>query len=161
MKTLIVGLFFLSLTNLITAQNKDYLNSVNAQNNAGQIEQLQKQAAIFNISELESFEKNIETTYKVTFENPNGKLVATYNNLGVILQTVEEYRNVKSTKQIIANILKSHPNWIVEGNVFKIAYSSLREPKKTLEVRLKKEKKTVTVFFNLSCKTGEILYAKN
>lgn len=160
MKVLFISLLFLNFTSL-SAQNNDYLNSVNAQNNLQQIKQLQKKAANFNIFKLESFEKNAETTYQVTFENPNGKLVATYDRTGIILKTVEEYKDVKSPKQVTINVLKSHPDWMVEGNIYKIGYSSVKKSTKTLEVLLKKGKETEIVLFNLSCRTNEILYAKN
>lgn len=161
MKTLIIGLFFLSLTNLTTAQNKNYLNSINAKNTAKQIVQLQKRAANFNIKSLESFENNIEATYDVTFENSIGKIVATYNNGGVILKTIEEYKNVKSPKQVRLDILKSHPNWIIVGNILKIDYSRIEKPKKSFNVTISKGNKNQTIYFDLSHRLDEILFVKN
>ena len=97
MKTLLTALLFLSFT-ILTAQNKEYLHGVNTQNNAKQIMQLQIKAANFDVKKLESFEKNVATTYNVTFKNPNGKIIATYNSFGIILKTIEEYKNVKMEK---------------------------------------------------------------
>lgn len=161
MKTLIFGLFFLSLTNLTTAQNENYLNNVTTKNTVKQIDQLQKKAANFNVKSLESFEKNIETAYNVTFENPNGKIIATYNNEGVIIKTVEVYKNVKSPKQVSLDILKSHPNWIIVGNIFKIDYSSIEKSKKTLNVIVKKGKENQTIHFDLNNKSSEKFFVKN
>ena len=161
MKTLIIGLFFLSLTNLTTAQNANYLKTISSKKNAKQIVQLQKKAANFNIKDLESYEKNAEVTYNVTFENPNGKIIATYNKSGIILKTTEEYKNIKSPKHIRIEILKKHPNSIIVGNIYKVIYSTLNQPEKSLEIKIKNDKKTEIVYFNLNQKSNEILFVKN
>lgn len=160
MKTLLIALFIFSITNL-SAQNKNYLKSVTTKTNATQIVQLQNKAAKFNIKTLEAYEKNAKTTYTVTFKNPNGKIIATYNNKGVIVKTIEEYVNVKSSKQVVVEVLKSYPKSMIVGNIYKILYSNKEKSKKLLEIIIKKENKVETVFFDLGQKTNDFLLVKN
>jgi hypothetical protein len=161
MKTLITSLFFLSLTTLLSAQNETYLEKVLLKKNALQVEQLQIQTANFDITTLSAYEKEAKTTYDVTFKNPKGKIVATYNSRGFIIKTVENHLDVKSPLKVRIEISKKYPGWYAVSNVLKINYSNEFRVRKELEMKIKKGDLIKILSFDFNEINNEKLLVKN
>lgn len=136
MKTLVTGLFLLGLTITLYAQdpkpieleevvlvntNYKYLNSTDAEDLPIPVNELQIQAATFDIKTLDIYADEYDY-YEVYFIIPEGKILATYDNVGNIMRTIERYSDVKLPKPIQQSVAKRFPSWQVTKDIYLVQY---------------------------------------
>ncbi|MBT8304804.1 MAG: DUF3450 domain-containing protein, partial [Bacteroidia bacterium] len=110
MKSLITGLLFVGLTSLGVAQNNGieqvelsevnvtplnltYLNTVQDTDTPEKVKELENVASRYDVTESPVFNKKFEA-YEVIFKETDGKIVATYDQNGKILSSMERFSNV-------------------------------------------------------------------
>jgi len=165
MKTLLIGLLFLGFTSLTYAQtnggiqaeklddvvisplNISYLNTVKDENTPQVARQLENKAGRFDITESPVFDRNFEA-YEVIFnENSEnkGRIVATYDNKGKILSSMERFKDVALPPAVRNSVYKSYPGWTILNDTYLVSYYENRAVKKTYKLKIKKDntKKTL------------------
>lgn len=160
MKKLLIGIFFLGLTNLAFAQssseagsilelegvtimpaNMGYLSIVSSGLKSVKVASLQRAAASHDITKTSIYKRKLRF-YEFTFRQQDGYLVATYDSNGKIMKSNERYKDVVFPKPVRQSIYKAFPGWYSEANQYVVSFTSGREAKKVIKVKLVKEGKT-------------------
>jgi hypothetical protein len=162
MKKIVIGLFVLGLTSHIYAQdpvlteqlpevvvvhNYKYLNSAKTEEVAIPVEQLQLKVSDFNVKDLDIYSDENEL-YDVYFIIPEGKVLASYNNDGDLLRTIERYKNIDLPTSIKLSIAERFPNWSISKNLYLVNYFESGTMKKLYKLTLKNGDQRIKVKLN-------------
>lgn len=138
MKTCILGLMLLGLTNLTFSQNEVAINDVNSSielpeittnrttttshadgivfHQASQrITAFQNAVSKYDITSNAIYTPKKTATYTVVFKEANNVITNVYNHEGDAISSVQNYKNVRLPITISASILKDYPNWSITG----------------------------------------------
>ena len=74
--------------------------------------------------------------YKVSFYIPDGHIVAAYNSEGVVLYTIEKFKNAKLPKPVINSVNEKFPGWTVTKDVYKLSYTEKEGVRKMYKITL-------------------------
>ncbi|NNF19906.1 MAG: hypothetical protein HKN61_09005 [Flavobacteriaceae bacterium] len=145
MKTTVYGLYLLGLTNLMFAQetpsigaklpigavelagvtvkplNLTYVNAVQDDHTPEQVKALENEAARYNIRESEVFNHDFEA-YEVVFEQSNGSIIATYDQKGKIISSLERFKNVALPYHIRNAVYNKYPGWSIARDIYLVTY---------------------------------------
>ncbi len=167
MKKLLIGIFFLGLTNLAFAQASSeergtlelegitvmpanmayYTNVLNGGIKALKVLELQKIVASFDITTSSIYDgKN--RRYHFEFNHKDGNVSTTFNGNGRIMKSFERYKNIAFPLTVRNSIYKAFPGWSAEANTYIVSYNSGQDAKKVLKVKLKKEGETKRIKVN-------------
>ena len=164
MKNVILGLFILGLTTQIHAQdpvineqlpevyvvhNYKYLSSTNSEEVAIPVEELHLKVSDFDIKNLDIYSDENEF-YDVYFFIPEGKVLASYNENGDLLSTVERYRDIQLPTSVLESINERFPNWSASKNVYLVNYHEFGKTKKIYKITLENGKQRIRVKVNAS-----------
>lgn len=156
MKKLIIGLFILGLTTQIYAQdpitlpeivivkNYKYLSSVNSEDLAIPVEKLQMKASEFNIKDLDVYSDENDL-YDVYFFIPKGKILASYNDKGELLSTVERYSDIKLPRLVTEAVIKRFPKWNISKNIYLVNYNDSGNTRKLYKLTLENGNQRIRV----------------
>lgn len=109
------------------------------------VKDLQLKLATFDVTKEEFYSDEYDS-YNVSFYIPKGYAVATYDNDGSLLRTIERYKNVKLPLAVSRALVERFPNWIVDKDIYKVSYSEPKwESKKTYKLKLSNGGKTIRV----------------
>lgn len=157
MKNLLIGIFFLGLTTLtysqslettseikleavtLTPLNLSYINAVKDKDTPIRVVNLENKVARYDITEQPIYGKNFEA-YEVVFEETNGRkgrIIATYDNNGKVLTTMERFQNVSLPPSVRNAVSKAYPDWIVQNDMYLVSYYSGDKISKMYRVRIK------------------------
>ena len=172
MKTCIIGLLLLGLTNLTQGQNnlaytnthidhapQHYTSNVSSLKNKAFVTAFNKKAlpivvqkmrdiaARFNIEHLESYTHKEKAVYDVVFNEGSHKIEAVYNHKGELMASKEHYKSISLPYSISAKISQENPGWAFSDTSCMITYKKSEPNQVVYKVTLKKdqEKKTVTL----------------
>ena len=144
MKTQLLGLFCLGLTNLMIAQNDlavlntsqnnyittksvsknvDYKIAVDSKDMSKYILKFQNLVANYNIKSESLYNEKRAGTYTVTFREGKSEIIAEYNNEGKIITCNESYSDIKLPYAISSKIVKENPEWKMKTVTCEINYS--------------------------------------
>lgn len=138
MKKLMLSLLVLGLTTQIYAQdptlfpavhivhNYKYLSSVDSNDTAIPVEQLQLKISDFNVKELDIYADEHDL-YDVYFMIPEGKILASYDKDSNLLRTIERYKDIHLPIPVLKVIKKRFPNWSVTKNIYLVNYHNSGE----------------------------------
>lgn len=158
MKSILLGLICLGLTNLgfsqtkvnveqvklaevtVTPFNYTYLNHVGNENTPERVKNLQKIVSKFDIKESDVFDAKMDA-FEVIFEQSDDKIIATYDNDGNIIKSYERFNNVLLPDPIRKAIYKSYPEWSLHSDSYLVNYFEGKDAKKYYKVQLRKDKK--------------------
>ena len=152
MKKLILGLLVFGLTTQFYAQvindgmlpevevramNYKYLNSVDNTSAPVQIKLLEREVANYNVLESDLYSDEYDT-YSVSFYIPEGRIVAVYDDEGILIRTIEKFQNIKVPKDVSKSVAKRFPGFIISKDTYKVSYHrdggvSIQEYKLTLK----------------------------
>lgn len=170
MKTFLIGVFFLGITNIaivqdnnsdktskgsstattnLTSINSKYFKAVNHHDTPTRVTKMQNIAKEYNIKGAAVYKKNKTSTYDVVFEESNCKIVATYNAKGIIVRSLETFKNMKLPYSILSDIIKNHPQWRLTGNTQTIDYHEIEGSHLTYTINNQNNKETKTLKFKL------------
>ena len=159
MKKLIFGLFLMGLTTQVYAQdptqstqleevyvvhNYKYLSSTNSEDIAIPVQELQLKVSDFDVKELDVYSEENDL-YDVYFIIPEGKILASYNEKGVLLSTAERYKDIKLPSPVRKAIHKRFPNWSLSKNVYLVNYHESGNSRKIYKVTLENSGKKIKV----------------
>lgn len=159
MKKLIIGLFLIGLTVQSFAQNPiqlpevyivhnyKYLSSVNSEDIAMPVEELQIKMSDFNVKELDIYSDEYDL-YDVYFIIPEGKVLASYDNEGNLLRTIERYKNINLPQSVIEAVTKRFPNWAISKNIYLVNYHDSGKVRKLYKLTLENGDRRIKVKLN-------------
>ncbi|MBJ2175688.1 hypothetical protein JBL43_15655 [Aureibaculum sp. A20] len=129
-------------------------------NDFGDFEMIESYAIPIEIIEEDVFvNRNIETdedyeTYQITLKGNKGEIVATYNKDGELLNTVEEFKNIKPSPEVRNAMGKAFPDWFIKKDYYKLTHFSGKEQKERYKFIIEKGKQKKVVYMD---EKGEIL----
>ena len=119
------------------ALNFNYLTNIKANEASFIIAQLQRLVANFDIKTSSVYDNSEAATYNVVFKNNQGEIVATYNNEGKILSTVEKYEDVVIPVNLRIAISKQFPGWAFQSNTYLISYTENNGISKKYKIKIR------------------------
>ncbi len=173
MKKLVLGLLIFGLTSqFMFAQilelpevkvdvNCKYLDAIESADVSEAVLYLEKEVAFYDVKESNLYEVNESSFYKddyeytISFNIPEGKIVAAYDKNGTIIRTMERFNNVKLPKSVTIAIMDRFPKWRIVEDVYRVNYfGKSGMAKKSYKVKLKNKDKWMTAKFD---ENGEFL----
>jgi len=159
MKTFLIGLIFLGFTSLghsqvngetkvkeealdvitVTRLNLSYLKKVQDENTPKRVKALENRAARYDITESPVFDRKFES-YEVLFEQTKGRIVATFDQEGKIINSLERFDDVLLPPEVRNTIFKEYPGWSIHKDMYLVSYYHDKDVKKTYKVQIRKEK---------------------
>ena len=157
MKTLITGLLFVGLTTLgfsqtngiqqvelsevyVTPLNLTYLRTVQDEDTPETVKNLENKASRYDITEAPIFDRKFEA-YEVIFKDSNGKIVATYDENGKILSSLERFKDILLPEKVRNSVHKNFPDWQLHSDTYLVSYFLDKEVKRVYKVQLRKDGK--------------------
>ena len=159
MKKLFINLIALGLTGLCYAQasiadakevtltgvtvtplNLSYLNSVEEETMPEFVKNLENKAARYDITDSPLYGQNFEA-YEVIFSHTNGSIVATYDQYGKIIESMEQFKNITLPYDVRNKIYKENPGWSIHTDAYLVTYFHDKGVKKICKVQLRKDGK--------------------
>ncbi len=125
----------------VTSPNYDYLAMVQDRNTPKTVIGLERKAASFDLKESPVYNK-IDKAYEVFFSNSKGRIVATYDDKGKILTSVEKFGNVVAPGPIRNTIYQAYPEWTMSENTYRVTYFHNKRVKKTYHFQISKGDET-------------------
>ena len=141
MKKVILLLIAVFALNLATAQTQEitleninirplnltYLKSVQDKNTPAFVKALESKAARFDITESPIFDREFES-YEVVFDavkkdGADGTIMATYDQDGKIINSVERYKNVSLPKAVREACQAEYPDFKIQKDVYLVSYN--------------------------------------
>ena len=122
---------------IVTSPNSDYLAMVQDKNTPETVKRLERKAASFDILESPVYNK-IDKAYEVFFSNSKGRIVATYDDEGKILTSVEKFANVVVPGPIRNTVYQTYPDWTMNENTYRVTYFHNKGVKKTYHFQISK-----------------------
>ncbi|NNC50395.1 MAG: hypothetical protein HKO01_07665 [Flaviramulus sp.] len=134
----------------LNSNNSKYLSQVKHKETPIKVEKLQNIVAKFNIEDAKVYNTNYNGTYDVTFDETNSKIVATYNANGEIIESSEEFKNVRLPNTLIKTVLNEYPQWRLVGNTQSVHYKEDKGVTKIYAIDVTDGNKKKTLKFKLT-----------
>jgi len=170
MRTQVIGLLFLGITSLMTAQtsaddinvddeinnvelnnlvisaNSKYMNKAYDENASNTIKNLEQIVASFKIKNTSTYSSEFDS-YLVNFRNDKTAINTVYNSDGTILSSNEKFKDVLMPHTVRQALYKEYPGWTIHKNSYHVSYSENRNVKKLYKIQVRKdgEKKNLKV----------------
>ncbi|ULC58192.1 hypothetical protein MBM09_09705 [Flaviramulus sp. BrNp1-15] len=161
MKTSLLGLIFLGLTNLTFSQNQmafnntntsDYLVVKKANTNAIISNQVSKRITTFqdvvskyDITSNSIYTPNIPATYTVVFEEANNVITNHYGHDGEVISSYQKFEDIRLPNNLSADILKTYPGWSIIAVHCSIKYEKDKPTVVSYKVKINKGTKSKTI----------------
>jgi hypothetical protein len=134
-----------ALPETVISINYKYINAVNDQNSAQEVQMLEKEVALYNLKNSELYQDDYDSYY-VSFYIPEGKIVAAYNKDGKIIRTIEKFKNTKLPTNVLNSVSQRFPGWDLTKDVYEVIYHNKKGvTKQQYKVTLKNGEKTLKV----------------
>lgn len=133
----------------IYGKNASYINNSAYLNEPLVVSKLKKEVAVFNIKNVEGYNRKEPSTYNVTFKNGQGFISATYNHNGEIIQTQEKYYNVVLPVSLRVELSKNYPDWSFDKVTYVTSFKNDLMLESEYIVKLKKGSRTKSVNISL------------
>ena len=127
---------------VITAYNYKYLSAVKHSEAPVPIQRLEREVADFRVTETDAYLDEYDT-YVVTFQIPDGKIVAVYDKDGDIIKTIERFKQFQLPESIRMNLKTDFPNWEVVKDVYMVTYTTKTGARKMYKIKLKNGDETI------------------
>jgi hypothetical protein len=122
--------------------NYKYLNQINHKADPVPVRLLQKEAAGYIVQDQDFYQDDY-SHYTVSFYIPEGKLVAVYDHEGVILRTIERFKNVDVPRAVVRSLKNSYPDWELLSDVYFVTYNQREGAVKRYKLKLRKGEKII------------------
>ncbi len=106
---------------VVSATNYKYLTQVGLENASIPVSELEYKVANFDLKSADFYSEDNES-YVVSFFIPQGKVLASYDDEGNIIRTVERFKNVKLPREVIESVAKRYPNWTFAKDTYLVNY---------------------------------------
>ena len=105
----------------VSAKNYKYLDDVKSTSAAPAVQTIERYATSYDIRSSDFYEDEYDN-YFISFFIPNGKILASYDNEGNILRTVEKYENIALPSEVAKSVAKNYPGWKITKNAYLVNY---------------------------------------
>lgn len=140
----------LELDDVVITTNATYLSEVQDGNTPSIVATLQRQAASYDVTKNNEFNKQVAETFEMVFRNKNGSIDAFYDNTGKIVSAMESFRNVLLPGEIRDRVYKENVDWQMTSNQYTSSYSDNDLIKRTYKIKLRKGNHKKDVVINLN-----------
>lgn len=82
---------------------------------------IQRERKIFNLQNSEYYEDDYEY-YFLSFYIPEGKILASYDNDGNFLRTIEKFKNTEIPSVVAQAVVNRYPGWTVSENAYLVNF---------------------------------------
>ena len=130
---------------VISATNYKYLNKVGLTNASIAVEMLESKVASFDLKNSEYYSDDYDV-YEISFYIPDGYILAAYDRDGVILRTIEKFKDVALPVEVRNKVAKRFPNWTFKSDVYKVSYHDTKGITQKYKITLKNGNKRMKVF---------------
>lgn len=172
MKTIVIGLAFLSFSNIVNSQtpetsvnrvklneviispikNVSYYNAVYDPYTAKGVKDLETIVAKHDVSA--SNEYGNYDSYIFIFKNNVGKIVTMYDKDGELLSSVEKFKDIQMPEKVRLALLSKYPGWRLNSTVFRVKYVHNKEVEKAYYLQIIKGADKLNVKVNCD---GDVL----
>ncbi|WP_086477031.1 hypothetical protein [Arenibacter amylolyticus] len=130
--------------------NSEYLQKVQDGSTPLPAKILENAVARYNVKDSEVYEDNIDG-YIVEFKQNGGRVIATFNGKGNIVDAYEVYENVRLPHPVLVDISRNHSGWIANYSKYIVAYERSKNVRKMFKIRLGKDgnRKTMKVHMSM------------
>ena len=106
--------------------NLTYLKTVQDDHTAPFVKAMENKAARYDITESKVFDREFDA-YEVVFDaikkdGSDGTIIATYDQNGKILNSIERYKNIALPKAIRDVCLKQYPDYRIHKDFYLVSY---------------------------------------
>lgn len=117
-----------------------YLDAINDTDEPMVIKDLHKYVGDFDILESDVYDYKYDA-YTFTFKIPQGKILASYDDEGNLMWTVEKFKNVKVPTDVAKMVASKYPGWHFEKTFYTIKYTEKFGANKKYKVIISKDGK--------------------
>ena len=131
------------LPEVVLTANYKYLNALDSEGMPEGVKILREEVALYDLKNSDIFLDEYDT-YFVSFFIPEGKILAAYNKDGILLRTIEKFKDVKLPKDVRNSVLNKYPGWTITKDIYKVSYHHEKGvTKEQFEIKLKNDDKTI------------------
>ncbi|TWO33067.1 nicotinate-nucleotide adenylyltransferase [Seonamhaeicola sediminis] len=139
----------IELPDTVISLNSSYLNAIDSENVPQRVKKLEEAVINYNNNAISELYDNKKDTYIVSFNLPEGKIIAAINKKGKIIRTLEKYNNVRLPLEVMQAISNRFPNWGIIEDIYLIKYHcNTNNLKKEYKVKIKNEDQILTIKTN-------------
>lgn len=137
--------------------NHEYIQNVQGEHTPNKIKYLENQVSCLDVTKSKKFNNCNNQPFKVAFSLEDGYIVASYNNSGNVISTVERFKNFAMPKSIGIEIHQQFPNWKITKNRYSVWYSKSNPVKTVFKVQIQKGKQKKWIKINASNNFPKVL----
>ncbi len=123
----------------VTVIHSNYYQSVTKGVSSPSVLKLESEVACYDITKSPEWNSKFDS-FEVTFEQPNGNILATFDKEGKVVRTSERFNDITFPQDIRDEIYGQYPGWIADRNSYMVSYNVLGGMKRTYKVELHKDK---------------------
>lgn len=131
----------------VRALRYKYLDAVTQGEVAQPVRMLQRQAAVYDVKKSPYYDDESDT-YFISFQIPDGAILATYDSSGKLLRTVENYKNVALPKAVTQAVMGRFPQWSIPKDTYLVNYYDESGARKMYKLTLENGSKRIRVKLN-------------
>ncbi len=105
----------------VVGVNYKYLNAIGYKSAAEPVKLLEQKVASFDLKNSDIINDE-EQYYNVSFEIPQGKILAVFDNEGEIISTSEKFTDISLPIDVSNAIVKKYPGWKITGDIYLATY---------------------------------------
>jgi hypothetical protein len=128
----------------VMAVNYKYLNAADSSEVSEPVKALRREAAAYDIRTSSMYEDEYDN-YSISFEIPEGKILATYDENGKLLRTAEKFKNIALPAVVAKTVTNKYPGWKISKDVYLVSYNEPRGAKKKYKITLENGDKRMKV----------------
>lgn len=131
----------------VRALRYKYLNAVNQKDLAQSVKMLERQAAEYDVKKSPYYDDESDK-YFISFNIPEGAILATYDSSGKLLRTVENYRNISLPRVVTQAVMERFPRWKIPQDTYLVNYYEESGARKVYKLTLENGNKRMRVRLN-------------
>ncbi len=120
--------------------NISYLNAVTDERMPESVTALENKAARYNVTESEVYDEDFEA-YEVVFSQSDGVILATYDNRGRIIESLERFKNITLPYEVRNEVAEKYPGWTIHSDAYLVSYYKDKGVQKEVKIQLRKDGK--------------------
>lgn len=128
----------------LVAVNYKYLDAVTNEEVAVSVKNLEEHVAKYDIQSSEIYSDDYDT-YEVRFFIPEGTILAAYDRDGVLVRTIERYKNVSLPEAVRTAVKEKYPDWTISKDAYVVNYQGDKGAEKRYKLKLENGKKVMRV----------------
>ena len=161
MKTCILGLLLLGLTNLTFSQNDMAFNNVNpnievtyaktnnkaivSNQSSKRITAFQNEVSKYDITSKPIYTPNNPSIYTVVFKEAKNVITNVYSQDGEVISSEQKFESIRLPDHMSLSIIENYPNWSIKNAKCVIRYEKNKHTIVTYKIKISNGTKNKTV----------------